>query len=225
MTSGSAEGSRTGGGSSGRPKAEIIAIADIGVLTGDNPAGRCEISGTGPVPPEVLQRIACDAQLTGLIFTNGKPLYHGATVRTATTAQWRMLIARDRGCIGCGAQPEHCQAHHIVPYARSQRTDIDNLVLVCWRCHHNIHDHHWQITHQNGKPALKPPNPSEPPNPPTPPPADITTTKNPANQADNNHPVALGRLGPGPDPPQTGPVPTHHHKHPPCSSPDNPKRR
>ena len=165
LTSGDDDGAKTGGGSGGRPKAEIIAVADIGVLTGDNPAGRCEIPGTGPVPPEVLQRIACDAQLTGVIFADGKPLYHGSTVRTATAAQWRMLIARDRGCVGCGADPEQCQAHHIVPYARARRTDIDNLVLVCWRCHHNIHDHHWRVTHQNGKPALQPPDPSDPPNP------------------------------------------------------------
>ena len=165
LTSGTAEGPKTGGGSGGRPKAEIIAVADIGVLTGDNPAGRCEIPGAGPVPPEVLQRIACDAQLTGVIFADGKPLYHGATIRTATGAQWRMLIARDRGCVGCGADHSQCQAHHIVPYARSRRTDIDNLVLVCWRCHHNIHDHHWRVVHQNGKPALQPPDPSEPPNP------------------------------------------------------------
>ena len=163
LTSG-ADGPKPGG-SGGRPKAEIIAVADIGVLTGQNPAGRCEIPGAGPVPPEVLERIACDAQLTGVIFADGKPLYHGSTVRTATGAQWRMLIARDGGCIGCGADHTHCQAHHIVPYARLRRTDIDNLVLVCWRCHHNIHDHHWRVVHQNGKPALQPPDPSDPPNP------------------------------------------------------------
>ena len=163
LTSGDTEGSKAGGG--GRPKAEIIAVADIGVLTGENPAGRCEIPGTGPVPPEVLERIACDSQLTGVIFADGKPLYHGSTVRTATTAQWRMLIARDRGCVGCGADSSQCQAHHIVPYARCRRTDIDNLVLVCWRCHHNIHDHHWRVVHRNGKPALQPPDHSEPPNP------------------------------------------------------------
>ena len=165
LTSGDAEGSKAGGGSGGRPKAEIIAVADIGVLTGDNPAGRCEIPGAGPVPPEVLQRIACDAQLTGVIFADGKPLYHGSSVRTATGAQWRMLIARDGGCVGCGAEPSQCQAHHIVPYARLRRTDIDNLVLVCWRCHHNIHDHHWQVVPRNGKPALQPPDPHAPPNP------------------------------------------------------------
>ena len=165
LTSGDADGPKASGGSGGRPKAEIIAVADIGVLTGDNPAGRCEIPGVGPVPPEVLQRIACDAQLTGVIFADGKPLYHGSTIRTATGAQWRMLIARDGGCVGCGAAPEQCQAHHIVPYARLRRTDIDNLVLVCWRCHHNIHDHHWRVIHQNGKPALQPPDPYASPSP------------------------------------------------------------
>ena len=165
LTSGDAEGSKARGGAGGRPKAEIIAVAEIGVLTGDNPAGRCEIPGAGPVPPEVLERIACDAQLTGVIFADGKPLYHGSTVRTATGAQWRMLIARDRGCVGCGADSSQCQAHHIVPYARCRRTDIDNLVLVCWRCHHNIHDHHWRVVHRNGKPALQPPDPQAPPNP------------------------------------------------------------
>ena len=164
LTSGAAD-DRGRGGSGGRPKAEVIVVADIGVLTGEDPAGRCEIPGAGPVPPAVLQRIACDAQLTGLLFSGGKPLHHGASVRTATTAQWRMLIARDGGCIGCGAEPGQCQAHHITPYARLRRTDIENLVLVCWRCHHNIHDHHWRVTHRNGKPALQPPDPLALPGP------------------------------------------------------------
>ena len=165
LTSDSTDGARERGGTGGRPKAEVIVVADIGVLTGDEPGGRCEIPGTGPVPPEVLQRIACDAQLTGLLFSDGKPLRHGSTVRTATTKQWRALIARDRGCIGCGAEPSRCQAHHITPYARLRRTDIENLVLVCWRCHHNIHDHDWQVVHRQGKPALEPPDPLAPPGP------------------------------------------------------------
>ena len=155
-----------GSGSGGRPKAEVIVVADIGVLTGEDPSGRCEIPGAGPVPPTVLQRIACDAELTGVLFSEGKPLFHGTTTRTASKAQRRMLIARDGGCIGCGAEPRWCQAHHIVPYAQSRRTDIDNLVLVCWKCHHNIHDHNWQITHHHGKPALQPPDRPKPPNHP-----------------------------------------------------------
>ncbi len=222
LTSGTADGTRERGGSGGRPKAEVIVVADIGALTGDDPAGRCEIPGTGPVPRAVLERIACDAQLTGLLFSDGKPLRHGASVRTATTAQWRMLIARDRGCIGCGAEPGQCQAHHITPYARLRRTDIENLVLVCWRCHHNIHDHHWRVVHRNGKPALQPPDPLAPPGP-----------------ADGRHPHDQDPRDPRrPQPsrssqpshsPQTArarakPAPTHPGSPRPANSPDPPRQ-
>ncbi len=213
LTSGAAD-DKGRGGAGGRPRAEVIVVADIGALTGDDPAGRCEIPGTGPVPPEVLQRIACDAQFTGLLFSDGKPLHHGATVRTATTAQWRMLIARDRGCIGCGAEPGQCQAHHITPYAHTRRTDIENLVLVCWRCHHNIHDHHWQVTHRNGKPALQPPDPLAPPGP-----------------ADGRHPHDQNPRDPRPRPgrsPQpararTKPAPTRPGSARPANDPDPPR--
>ena len=236
LTSDAADGPKTGGGSGGRPKAEIIAVADIGVLTGENPAGHCEIPGAGPVPPEVLQRIACDAQLTGVIFADGKPLYHGSTVRTATGAQWRMLIARDGGCVGCGAPPEQCQAHHIVPYARLRRTDIDNLVLVCWRCHHNIHDHHWRVIHRNGKPALQPPDPHAPPNPADGRhPCDTRDTRpqrppggggsgpavGPARDTRGTRPQRPPR-SPRPTKTRTGPAPNRVGPDPPASGPDPP---
>ena len=212
LTSGEA---KSNGDSGGRPKAEVIVVADIRTLTGDDPAGRCEIPGTGPVPPTVLERIACDAHLTGVLFSEGKPLHHGARVRTATPAQWRMLIARDRGCVGCGAEPARCQAHHIVPFAQSRRTDIDNLVLVCWQCHHNIHDHHWRITHHNGKPALQPPDPQAPPQPrwgpppprPRPPQPPATATR-PQPAADPNQ-LHHEPLRPGHPTRQPRPAPTN----------------
>ena len=192
------DGSGPGGS---RPKAEVIVVADIGVLTGEDPSGHCEIPGAGPVPPAVLQRIACDAELTGVLFSEGKPLFHGATTRTASKAQRRMLIARDGGCIGCGAEPRWCQAHHIVPYAQSRRTDIDNLVLVCWKCHHNIHDHNWQITHRHGKPALKPPDRPKTPDHPGPgrPAREGRSQPNGRPPPEPSRPPPTGRTGPGPD--------------------------
>ena len=200
LTSGTpGSGDGNGSGSSGsKPKAEVIVVADIGVLTGDDPAGRCEIPGTGPVPPEVLERIACDAELTGILFHKGKPLYHGATVRTATKDQWRALIARDGGCIGCGAEPRWCQAHHVVPYAQSRRTDIDNLVLVCWRCHHNIHDHNWRVTLKDGKRALQPPDPLAPPNP--------AEERRPHRRPDRHPPPTRTRAAPRPTQSRPGPT-------------------
>ena len=215
LTSGTAD-DKGRGGTGGRPKAEVIVVADIGVLTGDDPAGRCEIPGTGPVPPEVLQRIACDAQLTGLIFSDGKPLRHGSTVRTATTAQWRMLIARDGGCIGCGAEPGQCQAHHIVPYARLRRTDIENLVLVCWRCHHNIHDHNWQVAHRNGKPALQPPDPLAPPGP--------ADGRHPHDQDLRESRRPRPSRGPQSARARAQPAPTRHGSAHPANDPDPPRQ-
>ena len=221
LTSGTAD-DKGRGGAGGRPRAEVIVVADIGALTGDDPAGRCEIPGTGPVPPEVLQRIACDAQFTGLLFSDGKPLHHGATVRTATTAQWRMLIARDRGCIGCGAEPGQCQAHHITPYARLRRTDIENLVLVCWRCHHNIHDHHWRVVHRQGKPALEPPDPLAPPGP--------ADGRHPHDQAPNDprrsRPSRNSQPSRSPQPARarTKPAPTRHRSARPANDPDPPRQ-
>ena len=216
LTSDSTDGARERGGTGGRPKAEVIVVADIGALTGDEPAGRCEIPGAGPVPPAVLQRIACDAQLTGLLFSDGKSLRHGSTVRTATTKQWRALIARDRGCIGCGAEPSRCQAHHIVPYARLRRTDIENLVLVCWRCHHNIHDHHWRVVHRRGKPALEPPDPLAPPGP--------ADGRHPADQDPRDPRRPRPSRGPQPARARAKPAPTRPGSLHSANSPDPPRQ-
>ena len=72
---------------------------------------------------------------------DGQPLWHGQEVRLATDAQWRALIARDGGCVLCGADPRWCQAHHIVPWQPPARgpTNIDNLALVCGHDHHKLH--------------------------------------------------------------------------------------
>ena len=85
----------------------------------------------------------------GALFDgNGLPLWHGRRTRTVTPQQWRMLIARDRGCVLCAASPGHCHAHHIIPWTAPAKgpTDIDNLVLVCNRHHHHIHQHNLTLT-------------------------------------------------------------------------------
>ena len=88
----------------------------------------------------------------------------GRKQRTASEAQRVALIARDQHCVGCGANPLWCRAHHIIWWSKNGPTDIDNLVLVCDDCHHKIHDHDWQIYKhpETGKYHLKPPNPNQP---------------------------------------------------------------
>ena len=128
---------------------QILVIAHTDAITGADPDVRCEIPGTGPIPRSELERLACEAELFGALFDgNGLPLWHGRRTRTVTPQQWRMLIARDRGCVLCAASPGHCHAHHIVPWTAPAEgpTDIDNLVLVCNRHHHHIHQHDLTLT-------------------------------------------------------------------------------
>ena len=128
---------------------QILVIAHTDAITGADPDARCEIPGTGPIPRSELERLACEAELFGALFDgNGLPLWHGRRTRTVTPQQWRMLIARDRGCVLCAASPGHCHAHHIVPWTAPAEgpTDIDNLVLVCNRHHHHIHQHDLTLT-------------------------------------------------------------------------------
>ena len=128
---------------------QILVIAHTDAITGADPDARCEIPGTGPIPRSELERLACEAELFGALFNgNGLPLWHGRRTRTVTPQQWRILIARDRGCVLCAASSGHCHAHHIVPWTAPAEgpTDIDNLVLVCNRHHHHIHQHNLTLT-------------------------------------------------------------------------------
>ena len=134
---------------------QILVIAHTDAITGTDPDARCEIPGTGPIPRSELERLACEAELFGILFDgHGLPLWHGRRTRTATPQQWRTLVVRDRGCVLCGAAPSYCHAHHIVAWTAPAEgpTDIDNLVLVCNRHHHHIHQHHLTLTrHSDGQ--------------------------------------------------------------------------
>ncbi len=63
-----------------------------------------------------LQRIMCDCNLTRIVMAGRSEILDvGRATRTATTAQWKALVVRDRHCQapGCTQPPSRCQAHHI----------------------------------------------------------------------------------------------------------------
>ncbi len=156
---------RTGAEGHKAHSTQIIVRADLANLL-DGQGGIGEIAGTGPVPGSVIDRLACNADISVVLF--GKqltPLYEAVAARAPTAAQRRALIARDGACIGCGAPPGDCEAHHIIPWKRGGPTKIDNLVLVCWSCHDGIHDHNWQVIRRNGRYRLVPPDAESAPNP------------------------------------------------------------
>ena len=111
-----------------------------------------------PVPPVQLARLAADAKILPAFFdTDGDPLWLGRAQRDASAGQRAVLAARDGGCINCAAPVERSQPHHIEWWSNGGTTDIDNLALLCSRCHHLIHDDGWQLHNHHGKRRLRPP--------------------------------------------------------------------
>ena len=144
---------------------QIIVRADLANLL-DRHGGIGEIAGVGLLPAGVVDRLSCNADVSVVLFGEQlTPLYEAVASRAPTAAQRRALIARDGACIGCGAPPGDCEAHHIIPWKRGGPTKIDNLVLVCWSCHDRIHDYNWQVVVRGSRYRLMPPDATSPPNP------------------------------------------------------------
>jgi len=137
-------------------------LTDITVIASVDDSSRdliYELSDGSRLPPAVVEELTCNARLTSLIYDrNGDALWRTRSRRTVTETQWQALIATYGGCFHCGASPSMCQAHHITPFSQGGATSLDNLIMVCWNCHHRIHHDNWQIQeHPDGSHTLHPP--------------------------------------------------------------------
>jgi len=122
---------------------QLVIVADIGLIDGTDPNGRCEIPGTGPVPPSILDQLSPDTKLAGMIFSgDGRALWLGRSRRRSSGGQYLAVAVRDRGCVQCGAPMHQCEIHHVVPWEQGGGTDIDNLQALCAQHHRQQHGPH-----------------------------------------------------------------------------------
>ncbi|HEX4868880.1 MAG TPA: DUF222 domain-containing protein [Acidimicrobiales bacterium] len=129
----------------GRHRPHLNVIVTLDDLLGDGP-GRT-LDGL-PLDAATLHRLACDAGIHRII-TDGKSsiLDYGRTTRTIPPAVYTSLVVRDWGCRfpGCDRPADWCQGHHIQPWEHGGSTDLSNLVLLCSKHHHRIHQKGWHI--------------------------------------------------------------------------------
>ncbi len=95
-----------------------------------------------PVPPTTLARLACDGELSRVVFgADSAPLDVGRAQRTYTGPQRLAVIARDESCRfpGCGAPLALGEVHHVTPWVPVGRTSVANGVLLCWFHHALVH--------------------------------------------------------------------------------------
>ncbi len=149
---------RPGGEDDGSSRGtRLLLIAEYDAITKELRKARLP-DGT-PIPAKKVRDLACDGEVLPAIFRGAsQPLDLGRARRIASPAQRIVLVARDRKCVGCGASANWCQAHHITPWAVEGKTDLDNLVLLCSRCHHKVHDDGWRVERASaGRYSLRPP--------------------------------------------------------------------
>ncbi|MCR6712016.1 MAG: HNH endonuclease [Demequina sp.] len=132
-------------------KATIILRVDADQLRADaagEDAGLATCDAlTTPISLTALKELAIDATIARMVVdAKSHVLDFGHDQRLFTWAQRMALAERDGGCAKCHAPISHCIAHHIRWWHRDAGpTDISNGVLLCVRCHTQIHRDGWSI--------------------------------------------------------------------------------
>lgn len=108
----------------------------------------CETGAGVPIAAATARRIACDAGIVPIVLSgSGQPLDVGRAKRLATAGQRVALRAVHSTCAakGCDMPFAWCEIHHIVAFEFFGPTDLNNLVPLCSRHHHLIHDGGWEL--------------------------------------------------------------------------------
>jgi hypothetical protein len=109
----------------------------------------CETSDGIPLPPETVRRLACEAAIVPIVLnTAGEVLDCGREHRVANRAQRRALRAMYRTCgyPGCDVVFDRCDIHHVIEWIHHGSTDLDNMLPLCGRHHHLVHEGRWRLT-------------------------------------------------------------------------------
>lgn len=158
-------------GRDGRAQPEVVVHVDLlalGRLAGalpdsDDPGDRAAVARTSTgtkVSAAAVSRLVGDAGLRYVAdLADGTLVDLGRHQRTVTPALFRALTARDRHCRfpGCDSTSQ-LHAHHITWWSRGGRTAADNLLLLCRKHHHAVHDRHWTCTGTAAAPSFTRPD-------------------------------------------------------------------
>jgi len=143
----STTGECTAAGNLRPARAEIMVHSDYQTLV-DTTAGMPRVIGGSVLPVETVRRLACDADIIPVVLNgSGVALDVGRAKRLATAHQRRALAARYETCAipGCAVLFHRCEPHHLRPCESGGGTDLSNLLPLCVRHHHAVHEGGWKL--------------------------------------------------------------------------------
>ena len=140
------------GGTTGRPRPRVLATIDVDAFARDARTESARILWSlagrpARVTPLATETLLCDAAIVPVVFDSERPVAVGNATSPITSKLRTALAARDGGCRfpGCRAPVSWCDAHHIRARINQGPTVIDNLLLLCRRCHRLVHRFRWRI--------------------------------------------------------------------------------
>ncbi|YAK90115.1 DUF222 domain-containing protein [Paenarthrobacter nitroguajacolicus] len=125
-----------------------------------NPLNSATATFTGPIHPNTIRKIACDADIIPVLLgSDSRVLDIGRTTRIFPPHIRKAITARDQGCTfpDCTMPPPWCEAHHTTYWSHGGTTSTHNGTLLCSHHHHLIHKEQWTIDMTTGVPWFIPP--------------------------------------------------------------------
>src|SRR2546428_189676 len=116
-------------------------------LKGELGAPASELQGGMPISSKTVQRLACDGTLHRVLKADSVVVDVGRATRSVSPSQWRALKARHRTCAApeCDRPVNMTSPHHIEFWARGGRSDLPNLLPLCYHHHRLVHEGGWQV--------------------------------------------------------------------------------
>ncbi|MDQ3738290.1 MAG: HNH endonuclease, partial [Actinomycetota bacterium] len=139
----------TGARSVDRRVPEVSVLIDYHtLLNGLHDQSLCELSDGTPLPVGTVRRLACEATIIPICLGgDSERVDVGREQRLANRAQRRALRAMYRHCgyPGCDVAFDRCDIHHVDAWERFGPTNLDNLIPLCVRHHHTVHEGGWTL--------------------------------------------------------------------------------
>ena len=131
-----------------RHRPHVSISVDEAAMRAGRRGGGVDDDTQSPVETACVDAYLCDCTLhTILRDTHGAPAGFGRSRYSVSRKLFRQVAARDGGCRvpGCDRKVRHCDAHHIRYWRHGGTTDYENLVLLCSRHHHLVHQMNLQL--------------------------------------------------------------------------------
>jgi hypothetical protein len=137
---------------SGGLNAAVVVTIPVETLMGGLATATMDTGTT--LSPGEARRMACDAGIhPAVLGGQSEPLDYGRTRRLFSTAQRAVMAMRQKfrcAADGCDRPTAWADAHHLHPWSRGGRTDLDDGVLICGPHHRLAHHPDYTVQRQPG---------------------------------------------------------------------------